>query len=220
MSYFSCFPWPVLHNRGKGPTETLSSSWATTTSSFKLHLRSFAPFESFGGGFEGDNRKHSADPCKPARVIGAVTFNPLTGAVIRHEPFSYESKHSLLGTATAKPTERVGAIRTGRAGIYVQLDLAAANPLVKPAPTIDLHLQVEASIAARALNLSASLSGDAFPNAEVFVEDYTGRRRMLGTFSTSGGRQLGPMTLLWGDTRRFMTGVCTVFEIDGTGRFL
>jgi hypothetical protein len=152
-------------------------------------------------------------------MIGAVTFNPLSASVVRHQPFSYESSHPLLGKGTAQPTARVGVIRTGKNGLYIQLDLAAANPLVKPAPTIDLHLQVEATISSSRLNLSACLSGDAFPNAEAFIEDHAGQRKMLGTFTTTGGRQLGPMTLLWGDPRRFMTGICTTFHIDHTGRF-
>lgn len=57
---------------------------------FKVHLRAFAPFETFGFGFEGDNRQHSSDPCKSARMIGVVTFNPLTGSIQKHDPFSYD----------------------------------------------------------------------------------------------------------------------------------
>lgn len=122
---------------------------------------------------------------------------------------------------TAKPTMSVGAIRTGRNGIYIQIDLAASNPVLDPiSPTIDQHLQLEATLSSRRLNLSVALSGDAFPNAEAFVEDHTGKRRMLGTFASSGGRQLGPMTLLWGDPRRPMTGICTSFGVDDTGRFV
>lgn len=47
-----------------------------------IRVRSFAPFESFGGGFAGDNRGFSTDLNVTSRIAGLVTINPTTGDIV------------------------------------------------------------------------------------------------------------------------------------------
>jgi hypothetical protein len=44
------------------------------SSTYTLFVRRYAPFASFGGGFEGDNRSYSCNPRTTARTTGIVTF--------------------------------------------------------------------------------------------------------------------------------------------------
>ncbi len=46
------------------------------TAEYRLMIRRYAPFESFGGGFEGDNRQFSTKAEVTSRTIGVVTFTP------------------------------------------------------------------------------------------------------------------------------------------------
>ena len=43
---------------------------------YTLVIRRYAPFKSFGGGYEGDDRQFSMSKDATARTIGAVTFSP------------------------------------------------------------------------------------------------------------------------------------------------
>lgn len=49
---------------------------------YALYVRRYAPFRSFGGGFEGDSRGFSTSPAATSRTVGVVTFGPqkTTGA--------------------------------------------------------------------------------------------------------------------------------------------
>jgi hypothetical protein len=62
-------------------------------------------------------------------------------------------------------------------------------------------------------------TGDAFPNAEVMVQDAAGARRMIYTFETSGGRRTGPMTLLPADAQRPMNAICILLPVNESGAF-
>lgn len=42
---------------------------------YSLVVRRYAPFESFGGGFEGDNRQFSVSMAATARTVGVVLFS-------------------------------------------------------------------------------------------------------------------------------------------------
>ena len=117
------------------------------------------------------------------------------------------------------PVGRVSGIRSWKNGVYFQLHASGSNPLFPGAPPIDVHVGITASIVPARLDLSASLSGDGFPNAELMIQDVTGTRRMVFTFETSGGPDTGPLRLM-GDSRRPMNAISTSFEIDDAGHFV
>lgn len=52
-----------------------------TSCDYMLNVRSYAPFASFGGGFEGDNRGPSTTPGASSRIAVQIAFNPQMGRV-------------------------------------------------------------------------------------------------------------------------------------------
>jgi hypothetical protein len=187
---------------------------------FKLHLRSYAPFKTFGMGFEGDNRRATTAGCVSSRISVVVAFDPCAGSAGLYPPRSSPTTFLPIGlTKTETPVARLGVVKLAR-GIFIQVDAAGANPVVPGAPSIDVHLRFEAAVSGGRLNISASLRGDAFPSAEVFLEDRASRRRMLQRFETAGGRHTGPLTMLWGNTQRFMHGICDSIAVNESLQFV
>ncbi len=45
---------------------------------FQLYVRRYAPFASFGGGFDGDNRGFTTETDVTSRTVGIATFRPLS----------------------------------------------------------------------------------------------------------------------------------------------
>jgi hypothetical protein len=150
-----------------------------------------------------------------------VLFNPVGRWVREAGAFSDPSQIAgLPWKRRAVPDLRVTDVRLQR-GIHFQLDIYGANPLGPPGtPGIDVRVRFEAARATGRLNINANLTGDAFPNTEVILEDRAGRRRMLQSFVTSRGSFMGPMTLLWGNKQRPMNGLCASIAVDEQGRFV
>ena len=80
----------------------------------------------------------------------------------------------------------------------MHVDIAGANPLV-PSADIDIHLDLSAKVNGNQACYTGSMTGDKFPNAEVFVVNREDQATMLETFQTSGGRQTGPYLYLPGN---------------------
>jgi hypothetical protein len=81
------------------------------------------------------------------------------------------------------------------------MEMAEANPLVPLAPDIDVKLDMGVRTNNGTACYAGFLSGDAFPNVEVFVVNSKDQSTMLDTFATSGGRNSGPMKLLGNNDR-------------------
>jgi len=179
------------------------SAASATSQSVDVHLRTFAPFESFGGGFEGDDRSFSTDLNATSRIAGKVTIAPATGQVLgataRSSPSSCAGAPCSLvlgdSSRTGTPT-----ISTRNVNGAIVVNMAGANPLVRGAPNIHLSLTLRVGPNG---GFSGSLAGDAFPNAEVFVVG-PGGATMLHKFSTSGGPLTGPFLYLPGANTRPM----------------
>jgi hypothetical protein len=187
---------------------------------FTLFVRAFAPFDTFGLLFHGDGatRRPTTSPCATARIHAWVGFNPLAGTIGQALARSHESTYRWARHGrTAQPQVKASAVKLSQ-GIFVQLDAWGANPLI-PSPDVDVRVRIEAASVAGRLNLSASMSGDLFPNFEVFLEDEAGKRRMVQAFETSGGAVSGPSTRLWGNRQANMGGVCASFGVDEEGLF-
>ncbi len=70
--------------------------------------------------------------------------------------------------------------------------------MVPGAPDIDTFVDMSARFSSRLLILEGGVRGDAFPNAEVFVYDGVGKSVMVWDFTTTGGADTGPFTMLAG----------------------
>ena len=64
-------------------------------------------------------------------------------------------------------------------------------------------MHLGAHIGAQRVRYSGEVTGDAFPNLEIFVVRLP-FERMLHTFQTEGGQTTGPLVFLPGDFRRDM----------------
>lgn len=185
-----------------------------------LNVRSYAPFASFGGGFEGDNRAATTARNATSRIAVQILFNPVSGKIGKPSASSSGTTFLPLGTkGMAEPRTSLSRAQRIPSGFVISMDIAGANPLVPGAPDIDLHTMIKITCGAGGLHVSGSLRGDAFPNAEIFLSDDVGTSRMLMTFATTGGPNAGPFFKLPGDTKRWMNGICYTFPIDARGRF-
>jgi hypothetical protein len=187
---------------------------------FGLILRAYAPFRRFGGVYKGDGRGATTSSSVTSRVKTWVTFDPVTGGVGKPSEKS-DTSHFAVGpswTAVGIPIGRVSAVKVGRNAVYFQLHSSGSNPLFPGAPPIDMHVAITASLDANRLNVAATLTGDAFPNAEVILMDEVGNRQMLFTFETTGGADTGPLRLM-GDSKKPMNAISKAFSLDAEGHF-
>jgi hypothetical protein len=189
---------------------------------FVLHVRSYAPFDRFGVVFHGDgaNRKPSTAACLTARIHAHVPFDPVSGVVGKADASSSPSRFIWSDQGKrASPKAKASGVKLSQ-GVFVQLDAWGSVPYISAAPDIDVRVRMEIGYDGGRLNLAASLSGDQFPNCEVFLEDHRGTRRMVHSFATWDGPESGPAKNLMGNRQRDMGGVCRSFSVDGNGAFL
>jgi hypothetical protein len=182
-------------------------------STYAFFFRRYAPFESFGLGFEGDSRSGaSTSLTATARTIGALNFAPgsvgeLTGTSSGTTYTGFGARVSqLLGRYHSKVTSSVSVKTRSTDCVRFTAQTAGANPMIPGAPDIDTYVDVEILFRPKALVISAAVRGDDFPNCEVFVTDSKGRACLLLDFATSGGRNTGPMTRLAGDNATQVIG--------------
>jgi hypothetical protein len=173
---------------------------------YTLFFRRYAPFATFGGGFEGDHRKSaSTSLLATARTIGIVSFAPGNVGPVRGSSsgtaFSGAGARveRMLGRHFSKVTSTVTVSSRTIDHVRFSAQTAGANPIVPLAPTIDTFVDFDALFRDRALILSGTVRGDDFPNVEVFAVDAKGQSVLLFEFATSGGQNTGPITRLAGD---------------------
>lgn len=176
--------------------------------SVNLYVRNFAPWFLFGPDayaepfpcpgdcFYGDNRNFSTSLGVTSRISGTVHLLLPMMAPLTSNVFSNESRALYrippFNTATGHPTMKKLFLGDG----HLTLHLAGSNPLVKPSPDIDTHLDITGTITEGQLCFSGRLYGDAFPNTEVFVINSKGQATTLLTFATTQDRNIGPFTLI------------------------
>jgi hypothetical protein len=170
-----------------------------------LVFRRYAPFESFGGGFEGDNRKSaSAKLDDTARTVGAVEFSP--GHVGPVNGFSSGTEYvgggqniaKRLGKHFSKVNASVSVKTRSIDLLRFTAQTSGSNPMVPLAPKIDTFVDVQVVFGKGRLQIQGAVRGDDFPNAEVFIVDRFGGTSLLFAFETTGGKETGPITRLWG----------------------
>jgi hypothetical protein len=184
---------------------------------YTLVFRRYAPFETFGGGFEGDNRTTSStDLNDTARTTGIVSFEPgYVGTVTASSSgtvlHTFGSKvANLLGKHVSKVTSSVSISTASIDGVRLTAHTAGANPMVPLAPDIDTYIDIEVVFRDQSLDITGRVRGDDFPNAEVFLMDAFGNASMVFEYSTSGGQTTGPMTRLAGSHSKQSLGAFLV----------
>lgn len=188
---------------------------------FGLYFRRYAPFARFGrlnpltvgfGYFGGDDRGVSQAPGGvTSRTYGIVVFNrfgqgemwagssgtefhPAIGAVIH----AMAKVNRTLVRNTINGPHRFG-FRASTAG---------SNPLVPASPDINTYVDVVIDFGlSNYLRISGQAFGDNFPNLEVFLLCYrSSHSALLLDGQTSGGRNLGPSTRLFGVSESYSLG--------------
>jgi hypothetical protein len=187
---------------------------------YALVCRRYAPFETFGvafpygmGRFEGDNRGPSTSLKDSSRIYQVIFFNRY-GVVYDYAGTSgtvYESSvwGKIVGHAKITSTVVRGTLN-GPDLFAFEASNAGGNPLVKPAPDINTLLRARVDFGLPGtLRIQCDVFGDNFPNLEVFLTSPKSHFTAgLIDGRTSGGRNFGPQTRLWGESRNHRLAGC------------
>lgn len=197
---------------------------------YPVHVRSFAPYETFGGGFHGDGSKRGFTTAKgvsdggtvTARVQQSFTVDPTGATVTGNKGWADKSSHPMLGEATAKVNSSITDFKAssdgdGNSTVSFTANMAGANPLVPGSPDIDVHTNftLTENLGAGTLNVNAVQTGDAFPAAETFIGDTSGNQLFIGVSPAIGN----PYTSLPGDGDKAMMSANFTINIDKKGVF-
>lgn len=160
-----------------------------------LYFRRFAPFASFGGGFDGDNRSHSTSLKATSRTSACVQVT--SSGALSHTGHSSGSEW-LIGPKVYGSVETNVRFKYARNGVVAFVaSSAGSNPLAPGAPDIDTIVVVTAMWKPGELSIAGMVNGDGFPHAEIFLRDRKGTAHMLIEYSTGSG-WVGPFHRLWG----------------------
>jgi hypothetical protein len=194
---------------------------------FLLVFRRYAPFASFGLGFEGDGRTGpSVSLSATARTVGSLFFDQRTAG----KSLGFSSGTSFVGfgekfrefAARHYSTVRftLSNVKATSLGISFTALTEGANPMVPAAPDIDTYVDFSAKWMGTALHFQGALRGDSFPNAEVFVLDRDSKACLLFDGRTTGGRNTGPFAGLPGSGESSRIGTFSkVVPLSAAGSF-
>lgn len=186
---------------------------------FALYFRRYAPFESFGGflpvarfdRFHGDNRLASTSLKVTSRTSGCVMFNK-EGLVYRYADADFTEIHIMLegdivGHAKVSMTFVEGMVPWPD-GFDFSASTSGAMPLLPGSPNIDTLINVSVDFSLPSvLQISGEVFGDNFPNLEVFLLcTRSTHTALLLDGRTTGGRDSGLATRLWGSHSDFSLG--------------
>ena len=193
------------------------------TATYALVFRRYAPFKSFGLGFEGDTRTGpSTSPVASARTVDITYFDRT--AVGRSVGSSSGTTHTIFGGhGLSKVSTTVSKVSVTAISIAFSAASAGANPLVPLAPDIDTFVDLRVNFASGRLLVEGQVRGDTFPNAEVILYDGSTpvRAVLLFDYRTAGGRNTGPFVRLEGAHESTVLGRFTrPISIDAAGNFL
>lgn len=192
---------------------------------FPIHIRSFAPFKTFGGGFGGDgaNRGYTTSSTATARLAQSFTMDATKRTYTGLQTSSSPSTHPVLGSATAKDDKgsinnfTYSANKDGSTTVNFTSTMAGHNPLVPGSPDIDVKTKFTMTENEKAgtLNINAVQTGDAFPAAETFMNDTAGNPLFIGVSPAIGN----PYTSLPGDGGEKMMSANFTVTMDNKGVF-
>lgn len=175
--------------------------------------RAFHPDESFGlggFGFEGDNRGFSFMQGDTSRVRGRVTIDtrartissppqvdssPSTSPLGIYEDYSSEDRKPQgeylsrsISPFIEGGTQNVAfVVHTWGKNHAFRLTQDGFSPSwVIPDLDVTVHFTMRIDLAARKIRIESTLTGDGFPNTEVFISDSLGTTLMLNTHHRIG----------------------------------
>ena len=202
-----------------------------------IHIRSFAPFKSFGLGlWHGDNRGFSnstTEAFSRIRQVSSYETTTRSGTTTAYGGFS-SSKYGAFAYSEAYVNGGATApIEDGRINTHLYGNNDAVLPGMPPSmippdggPTwdIDVHSDLSIDVADgengnQILSIVGSVSGDQFPNAEGFVTDADGNSIFLNTFQTDSDGNKGPFFTLMGNKNQPMFNVNISIQVNQDGIF-
>jgi RHS repeat-associated protein len=197
----------------------------------EIHVRSFAPFNHFGGRLwkgDGNNRRFSTIYAGNTSRIRQITSYETTNMASSSTPYGARS-HSRYG-ANAYSDARIEDDFSYGSRIYTHLsgDNDALIPGVDwggPTHDIDLWTDVHIGVTenkdgSSILSLKGDLAGDGFPSSEAFVVDGTGKNKVfLGVGAAKAGPDKGPFVTLAGDKKEKQFDINVRIAVDKRGRF-
>ena len=199
---------------------------------YSLVCRRYAPFETFGvafpfggGRFQGDNRGPSISLKDSSRIYQVVLFNRY-GPVLDYAGSSGTHYHStLFGEIVGRSKITKTMVQTTLNGpdlFGIETSTAGGNPLVPGAPDINTFMKARIDFGHQGfLGVQCDVYGDNFPNLEVFlISAKSTRASLLIDGWTTGGRNFGPQTRLWGESRnRKIAGCYVTIALNSDGTF-
>ncbi len=196
---------------------------------YPVHIRSFAPYTTFGFGFSGDKRGYSTEASEreggsvTSRIQQTFIVDPAKATLTGGQPWSDESSHFIGVKETETPSG--GAKATFGCGptknsASISAEMSGENPLVKPSfisPDIDVKssLNIVEDLKAGTLTVRATMKGDAFPAAEMFIGDTKGQQLMVIASPAQGN----PLMSLPGKNNRPMGSANFTITINAKGEF-
>lgn len=196
-----------------------------------IHVRSFAPFDYFGGGLwkgDGVNRGFSTIYNGNTSRISQITNYETSTLTSKTYPFGGNS-HSRYGANAFSDAKIEDDFSYGNR-IYTHLsgDNDAMIPGVDyggPTHDIDVWTSVRVDVTENKdgtsiLNLTGDLAGDGFPSSEAFVTDGVGKNKVfLGVGPAKAGPDKGPFVTLAGDKKEKQFDINVRIAVDRNGNF-
>jgi len=199
-----------------------------------VHVRSFAPFKSFGAGlWKGDNRGFSTSMDATSRIRQVTSYETETtaGTTTAHGGLS-ASKYGAFAyseaTVNGQPSINTtgNSISTHLAGnndaLFPPLSPGSLPPDGGPTWDIDVHTDLNFDVTQldggnQLLNITGRIGGDGFPSAEAFVNDANGNSVFLGVGAAQAGPNKGPFVTLAGDdnVKMFDVNINIITDKDG-----
>lgn len=182
---------------------SVPNALAATPDFLTVYVRSFAPWAVFGTIYKGDNRGFTTSRSKEvtSRIWAYVRFDVRTARILDRNVGSDPSHQIWPVEREANGTPQMNATTAGR---DLRIDVWGNNPLFPGSADVDIHLNANTRSSGNKTCFSGSMTGDGFPNAEVFVVGQGNRATMIHTFATTADPDTGPYRLLPGDFGRDM----------------
>jgi RHS repeat-associated protein len=203
----------------------------------EIMVRSFAPFNHFGPGKQwagdGSSRSFTYSTEATSRLAMRTNYNTQThmatstawGAMSKSKygAFAYSDAYLNGGQRSVETSgNNLDLHLFGKLeAIFPPIPGSHESPGGRFTPTsdIDIHSRLTINSTDGVLEITGLISGDGFPSAEAFVTDDFGTSIFLGTYSTSGGQQTGPVKELVGDRGLPMIHVNLRISVGENGAF-